>query len=117
MTTRTTLAAAGAVLALALTGCGSSTNDKPDQPAPTSASPTPTATVDQAALERACVDAWRAMFEKRDSRADNTDNPPAGCTELPVEDRERLWLVASKAYLEANRECTTDPSCTRLPRP
>ena len=102
MTMRTT-AAAVAVLALALSACSSS-DDKPEQPAASTSSAAPSPTVDQAAAEQACKEAWRQAVEDG-SVGDGTvsaDKHPAECEGVPGS--AGLGADAIREHTEANRE-------------
>jgi hypothetical protein len=110
-----TTAAAVAVLGLALTGCSSS-DDKPEQPSAPSSSAAPSPTVDQAAAERACKEAWRQAVEDGSASADNY---PAACEGVP--NSAGLGAEAIREHRAAGRkrldDCLEDPSCTELPIP
>ncbi|KPC70907.1 hypothetical protein ADL27_53345 [Streptomyces sp. NRRL F-6602] len=72
-------AAAVAVLTLALTGCSSDDGADPKPSASSSAPASPT--VDQAAAEKACEDAWRKALEDGaiEDGSVSGENHPAEC--------------------------------------
>lgn len=102
---------------LALAGCSSSDDGKPEPAAsPTSTPATASAspTVDQAAMQ-ACITAWAQSIRQG---ASETDPAPAACDGIPDDDG-LLYARALKQSIQENRQrmddCLADPACTELP--
>lgn len=104
--------AAAAVAVLALTGCSSGSDDKPQAPAGGSAAASPT--VDREAARRACVNGWLSALE----RDPDTEDEPAVCSQVPGQ-RAAMYAEAVRRQLQGNRDrmddCLEDPACTELP--
>lgn len=120
MRIRMTAAAVGAVLALALTACGS--DEKPDRPQETASSAPASPSADTAAAQQACKDAWRQAAEDGaiDDGSVSAENPPAECDGL--EHGLALGSDAIREHIQEGRkrleDCMTDPSapeCEGLP--
>ena len=113
MRIRTTAAVTITALCLALAGCSSSDDGKPEPTAnSTSASASPS--VDQAAAQEACKDGWRKGLA--DGSVDK-GQIPAECAGVP--NSAQIGMEALQERNAANRErmddCLADPACTELP--
>lgn len=121
MRIRTTAAAVGAVLTLALTACSS--DETPDRPETASSAPA-SPSADTAAAERACKDAWTQALEEGavDNGSVSVENPPKECDGLrngadQAADAVREHIQEGRDQLE---DCMDDPSapeCEGLPIP
>ncbi|WP_461712381.1 hypothetical protein [Streptomyces sp. DSM 41013] len=117
MRIRTTAAAVGAVLALALTACSS--DETPDRPQETDSSAPASPSADTAAAEQACKDAWSQATENGaiEDGSVSVDNPPAECD--GVKNGAGLAADAIREHIQKGRnrmeDCLDDPSCTELP--
>lgn len=103
MRIRTTAAAVGAVLALALTACSS---DEPEGSPSSSAPASPSAGT--AAAEQACKDAWRQAVESGaiDDGSVSVENPPAECD--GVKNGAAVAAEAIREHIEEGRKRLTE---------
>jgi hypothetical protein len=115
-------AAAVAVLALALSGCAGGDDDP--KPTPTSSSATASPSVDQAAAEAACKEAWRKAIKDGsvDDGSVSGDNHPAACEDVKRSakmgaDALREAREAGRELLEACAEDPSNPACEGVPVP
>lgn len=112
--------AAVAVLAaavLALAGCSSGSDDKPQKTVTATVTKTPK--LSAAEQRKACVTAWAKVLHANADADQNLDEP-AACADVSGDHYGMYFdgmMQRNRENQEEARKCLDDPSCTALPVP